>query len=113
MNKRKPHAPGEILQEEYLAPLLITQKEFANHIGCDVKTINRLVNCHTRMTASMALRLSSALNTTPEFWLLAQNAIDIYNASESISKWPIPLIGNGFKTCKKMDHGSLEKQNGK
>lgn len=65
--KRKPTAPGEILKEEYLRPLGITQKELADHIGCDVKVINRLVNGRTSLTASLSIKLAAAFNTTPEF----------------------------------------------
>ncbi len=46
MAKRKPTTPGEILQEEYLSPLGLTQKGFADHIDYDVKVINRLINGH-------------------------------------------------------------------
>jgi hypothetical protein len=42
--EHEPTGPGEILQEEFLTPLGLTQKQFADHIGCDVKVINRIVN---------------------------------------------------------------------
>ncbi len=93
--KRKPTAPGEILQEEYLSPLGITQKELADHIGHDVKVINRLINGRTGVTASLALKLAAALNTTPEFWLNAQKAVDIYEAAKNIGKLPKALIEKG------------------
>lgn len=93
--KRKPTAPGELLQEEFLSPLGLTQKELADHIGHDVKVINRLVNGRTRVNAPLALKLAAALNTTPEFWLNAQKAVDIYEASKSIGKLPKALIING------------------
>lgn len=89
--KRKPTTPGEILREEYLTPLGITQKELADHIGYDVKVINRLINGRTGVTASLALKLAAALNTTPEFWLNAQKAVDIYKATKEIGKLPRPL----------------------
>lgn len=73
---RKPTTPGEILQEEFLVPLKITQKVLANHLGCDIKVINRIVNGKTSLTAEMALRLAAALKTTPDFWLNAQKAVD-------------------------------------
>ncbi len=95
MAKRKPTSPGEILQEEYLTPLGLTQKDLANHIGGDVKVINRLVNGRTALTASLALKLAAAFNTSPEFWLNAQKAVDIYEASKSIGKLPKTLIRNG------------------
>lgn len=95
MKKRKPTTPGEILQEEFLTPLGLTQKEFANHIGYDVKVVNRLINGRTGVTASLALKLAAALNTSPEFWLNAQKAVDIYEASRWIGKLPKALIVNG------------------
>jgi addiction module HigA family antidote len=93
--KRKPTTPGEILNEEYLLPLGLTQKELSNHLGYDVKVINRLINGRTSLTASLALKLAAALNTTPEFWMNAQKAVDIYEASKHIRKLPKTLIIHG------------------
>jgi addiction module HigA family antidote len=89
--KRQPTTPGEILQEEFLTPLNMTQKQFADHIGCDVKVINRIVNARTSVTAEMALKLGAALKTTPDFWLNAQKEIDIYEASKDMGTLPKPL----------------------
>ena len=90
--KREPTIPGEILQEEFLKPLGITQKQLADHIGCDVKVINRIVNGRTSITAETAVKLASALNTTPEFWLNAQQAVDIYKAYNKVKKVPEPIV---------------------
>ena len=92
--QREPTTPGEILSEEFLNPLGVTQAELAAHIGCDVKVINRIVNGRSSLTAEMA-RLGAALNMSPEFWLNAQQAVDIYQASKRIRKVPepIPLAG--------------------
>jgi antitoxin HigA-1 len=89
--KRKPTTPGEILQEEFLTPLGLTQKELADHIGCDVKVINRIVNEQCRLTAEMGVRLSAAFDTSIEFWLNAQEALDIYYALENIVELPSRL----------------------
>lgn len=89
--KRRPTSPGEILREEYLIPLGMTQKELADHLGCDVKVINRLVNGRTSVSAEMALKLGAALQTSPEFWLNAQKAVDLYRASASVTRLPSPL----------------------
>lgn len=107
MTKRRPTTPGEILQEEYLTPLELTQKELADHIGYDVKVINRLVNGRTRVTAPLALKLAAKLNTSPEFWLNAQKAIDIYEAAKNIGELPTPLIVLGHKSHQQMDYASL------
>lgn len=85
---REPTSPGEILREEFLVPLGLTQKELADHIGCDVKVINRIVNGRSAVTAPMALKLGSALGTSPEFWLNAQKAVDLYRASREMAELP-------------------------
>ena len=87
-----PTTPGEILKEEFLVPLEITQKELADHLSCDVKVINRLVNARTTLTAPMALKLAAAFNTTAEFWLNAQKAEDLYRASVELKELPASLL---------------------
>ncbi len=94
MTKRKPTTPGEILHEEYLVPLGLTQKKLADHIGYDVKVINRLINGRTGVTVPLALKLAAALNTSPEFWLNAQKTVDLYEGSKNIGKLPKTLIVN-------------------
>lgn len=90
--RREPTSPGEILREEFLIPLGITQKQVANHLGCDVKVVNRLVNGRTSLTAEMALRLGAAFRTTPDFWLNAQKAVDLYRAGRRVTELPRPLL---------------------
>jgi addiction module HigA family antidote len=80
--RREPTTPGQILAEEFLNPLGLTQKQVADHIGCDVKVINRIVNGRTSITAEMAIKLAAAFRTTAEFWLNAQQAVDLYKASK-------------------------------
>lgn len=75
---RKPTTPGEILIEEYLKPLDLTQKELAEYIDCDYKVINRIANERTAVTPEMALKLAAAFDTTPDFWLNAQMAVDLW-----------------------------------
>ena len=90
--KREPTSPGEILREEFLVPLGMTQKELSNHIGCDVKVINRIVNGRTSVSAEMALKLGATFRTTPEFWLNAQKAEDLYRAERNLSRLPSPVL---------------------
>lgn len=92
---RSPTTPGEILHEEFLVPLQMTQKELADHIGCDVKVINRIVNGHTSISATMALKLAASFRTSPEFRLNAQKAVDLHEARESIDRLPKPLFAAG------------------
>ena len=89
---KNPTLPGEMLQEEFLTPLELTQKQFADHIGVDVKTINRIVNGKTTLTPELAVKLSAALSTSAEFWLNLQHAVDLWNAHKKIGKLPKSLI---------------------
>jgi len=90
--EREPTTPGEILKEEFLIPLNISQSMLAKHIGFDIKVINHIINNRSSITAEMAIKLSDTFNTTPDFWLNAQQAVDIYKASKSIKIHPEPLI---------------------
>jgi antitoxin HigA-1 len=86
--KRKPTTPGEILNEEFLIPMGLTQRELAEHIDCDIKVINRLVNGRCMLTAEMAVKLAATFNTTVDFWMTAQMAVDVYNAYENVITLP-------------------------
>jgi len=88
---RMPTTPGEILDEEFLKPMSLTQAGLAKHIGCDVKVINRIVNGRSAVTAEMALKLSAAFGTTPDFWMNAQKAVDLHLALKKVGKLPKPI----------------------
>lgn len=77
--KRKPTSPGEILFEEFLRPLGLSQKDLADHLGCDYKVINRIINEKASVTPEMAIKLAAAFKTTPDFWLNAQMALDLWS----------------------------------
>ena len=94
--KRKPTTPGELLKEEFLRPLALTQKQLADHLDCDVKVINRLVNGRTSLTANLALKLAAAFDTSPEFWLNAQKAVDLFQAAKELRKLPKVLLRNNL-----------------
>ncbi len=89
---RRPTTPGEILQQEYLVPLEMSQKDLADHIGQDVKVINRIVNGRSAVTAEVALKLAATFRTTPEFWLNAQKAVDLHAARAKLRKLPKALV---------------------
>jgi addiction module HigA family antidote len=88
---RKPTTPGEILDEEFLKPFGMSQKELADHLGCDVKVVNRIVNGRTSVTAEMALKLGASFRTSPDFWLNAQKAVDLHEARNHVRRLPKPL----------------------
>lgn len=75
---RKPTSPGEILREEFLKPLGISQRKLASHISCDYKVVNRIINEKAAVTPDIANRLSLAFETSAEFWLNAQMAQDLW-----------------------------------
>ena len=93
--QREPTSPGEILREEFLLPLDMTQKQLAEHLRCDVKVVNRLVNGRTSVSVNMALKLGATFGTTPEFWLNAQKAVDIYRALRDGLDLPRPILQAG------------------
>jgi addiction module HigA family antidote len=72
----------------------MTQKELAHHLGCDIKVVNRLINGRTSVTAETALKLAATFRTSPEFWLSAQQAVDLYRAGERLGELPRPLVGS-------------------
>lgn len=92
---RMPTTPGEILSEEFLKPLKMTQKQLADHMGCDVKAVNRIVNGRASVTAEMALKLAATFDMTPEFWLNAQQAVDVYTASKKVKRYPKKILNAG------------------
>lgn len=92
---RKPTTPGEILHEEFLKPLGMSQKELALHLGCDVKVVNRIVNGRTSVTAEMALRLGASFRTSPDFWLNAQQEVDLHEARAHLRRLPKPIAAAG------------------
>jgi addiction module HigA family antidote len=78
---RPPTPPGEMLLEEFIRPLGMTQAALADRIGVSYVRLNEIVNGRRGITPSTALRLAKALGTTPQFWLNGQLALDLYQAS--------------------------------
>jgi addiction module HigA family antidote len=76
--KRRPTHPGEILREDLLPALGITQGEFAKRLGVSRLTVSELLREKRAVSPDMALRLARLLNTTPESWLNMQQAVDLW-----------------------------------
>lgn len=104
--QRKPTSPGEILFEEFLVPLQMTQKELAAHIGCDYKVINRIINEKAGITVHLALKLAAAFDTTPDFWLNAQMALDLWHQRDQKPKIPSLISRRRFKKSDSHLHSS-------
>ena len=77
---RPPTHPGEMLLEEFLVPLEMTQKELAERAGMSYPRVNGLIHARRGVTPDTALRLSKLFGTTPEFWLNGQLAWDLWHA---------------------------------
>jgi addiction module HigA family antidote len=90
---RVPTHPGEILQEEFLSPLGLTQVSFAAHIGVPTQRINELVNGKRGITPETAWLLSGALGTTPEFWTNLQAVYDLARSRPERDVQPLRRAG--------------------
>ena len=80
---REPTHPGEILMEEFLSPMNITQRELADSIHVPYQRVNELINKKRGVTPSTALRLAKFFNVSADFWLNLQMRWDLYKAQES------------------------------
>jgi antitoxin HigA-1 len=90
--KRPPTPPGEILLEEFLKPLGISQQQFAKHLGgtWTQPKISEIINGKRRITESTALAFADAFGTSAEFWLNLQYYSDLWHAKQIHT--PIPLL---------------------
>ncbi|MFW8566854.1 HigA family addiction module antitoxin [Orrella sp. 11846] len=80
---RTPTHPGEILLEEFLKPMEISQRQLADAICFPYQRINELINGKRGITASTALHLAQFFDVTPDFWLNLQARMDLYKAAKS------------------------------
>ena len=83
-SSRIPTHAGVILLEEFLKPLGMTQVQLAEKIGVPIQRINTLINGKRGMSAETAILLAKALNTTPEFWMNIQVAVDLAEARTTL-----------------------------
>ncbi len=85
--KRCPNHPGEIIKSMYLDELNVTISEFAARLGVSRKAISAIINKRKSVTTEMAIRLSRALNTSPELWVNLQSRYDLWNAYQRQEQW--------------------------
>lgn len=79
---REPTHPGEMLAEEFLGPMHITQRELADAIHVPYQRVNELINRKRGITPSTALRLAKFFGVSADFWLNMQVRWDLYKARE-------------------------------
>ena len=78
-----PTHPGEMLLEEFLSPMGLTQRELADGIRVPYQRVNELVNGRRGLTPATALRLAKFFGTTPDLWMNLQLRWDLYHAQEA------------------------------
>jgi addiction module HigA family antidote len=83
--KLAPVHPGEILHEEFLRPMAITQYRLAKDIGVPPRRINEIVKGQRAITADTALRLGRYFRMSPEFWLDLQSHYDLEQQQEILA----------------------------
>ena len=86
IRKVRPTHPGEMLREDFLPDYGLTVSTFAKAIGVSRQTINELLRERRAVSPEMALRLARLFGNTPEFWLNAQRAVDLWEASKTAKK---------------------------
>ena len=84
MRMHNPPHPGEFITQLYLEPYQISGRELAYKLNVAPSTLNRILNCTSRVTPEMALRLAKTLGRTPESWLAMQDAHDLWQAKQTI-----------------------------
>ncbi len=83
---RRPTHPGEILREDILPHLGVTQSEFARRLQVSRQTVSELLRERRPLTPDMAIRLSRLVGGTPSGWLRMQQAVDLWEVEHSDSK---------------------------
>jgi addiction module HigA family antidote len=91
--KLKPITPGEVLLEEFLNPLGISQSKLARDLSVSVGRVNDIVQGKRAITPDTALRLSVYFSMTPEFWMNLQNHYDLKLAKQNL----LPKIERSVK----------------
>ena len=85
-DKLSPIHPGEVLLEEFLKPMNLSQNRVAIDIGVDARRINEIVLGKRSVTADTALRLARFFGNSPEFWLGLQSQYDLDVAADTFGE---------------------------
>jgi antitoxin HigA-1 len=84
--KRRPTHPGEMLREDFLPDYGLSVTGLAEDLGVSRQSVNELLRERRAVSPEMALRLGKLFGNSPEFWLNAQRAVDLWDAAQSIKK---------------------------
>jgi addiction module HigA family antidote len=85
-DKLSPIHPGEVLLEEFLKPMNLSQNRLAINIGVDTRRINEIVLGKRGMTADTALRLARFFSNSPQFWMGLQTQYDLDVTQDQLGK---------------------------
>ncbi len=83
---RRPTHPGEVLREDVLPELMISQTELSQGLGVSRRTVSELLHERRPLTPDMAIRLARLIGGTPGGWLKMQQAIDFWEVEYNSSK---------------------------
>ena len=86
--KRRPRMPGKLLREYYLVPRGLTVAGFARATKLSRKHVSNIVHGRAAISPDTAVRFATVLDTTPQFWLNLQNAVDIHDARKRLEGGP-------------------------
>ena len=84
--KRRPIHPGEMLREDFLPDYELTVSALAQAIGVSRQSVNELLRERRSLSPEMAIRLARLFGNSPEFWLNAQRAVDLWEAAQTLKK---------------------------
>jgi addiction module HigA family antidote len=84
--KIRPTHPGEMLREDFLTDYGLNVSRLARALGVSRQTVNELLRERRALTPEMALRLARLFGNTPEFWLNAQRAVDLWDTERALKK---------------------------
>ena len=84
--KRRPTHPGAMLREDFLPDYGLTVSGLAEAVGVSRQSINEVLRERRSVSPEMALRLGRLFGNSPEFWLNAQRAVDLWDAAEAIQE---------------------------
>ena len=84
--KLRPTHPGEMLREDFMPDYGLSVSSIAKALGVSRQTVNELLRERRAVSPEMALRLSRLFGNTPEFWLNAQRAVDLWEAARAVRR---------------------------